>query len=606
MDIIERIDELIELGNDYKQDDDVDMYYAWKHNVLDFVGNELAEDNLKKDLESLFDSYEVDSEQKIFEILDRLKKFFQSRFRINELVFYSSVYNMLGVPLNSVNSLMQTVNQLDSIEAIIEYNWNKYSGIGVALGNKDYIALEFDGITVAISDLLTTLDLPSDYEWVTLNNNCSSNFVLLFRSEEILKFYNLHKEHSEYDSIEIYGPEENIDLRDAGLESKKIILHFADCVALPTSNDPEKSPHFRGQKIPKSEPYKLNILNIDRLFSKYCSRRQFSSYNTKEPHRDFELTETKKIHLFLECDGRPSIYCENDPIPWLESVNEGEALNSLAIRYLMGKGVERNSIQAIRLLKKSNTQSSAFNLISLYSVGLYKAEKKTIFNLCRRLDIDNIKSHINLIESNLGYQLPISKNILFIDTETTGLAVDQFVTINNVDNWPRIVQLSWVLTDFSGNIKSEGDYVIKPNGFRIPEDATKIHGITNESATEKGYDLLYILSLFKDAVNHADLIIGHNVDFDKNVIIAELMRLGRSNILKNIPSYCTMKNTVDYCKIVSFRNKYRYPGLQELYFKLFNRNFENAHDSFADVKATKDCFFKLLDDDIIDITNVII
>ena len=40
---------------------------------------------------------------------------------------------------------------------------------------------------------------------------------------------------------------------------------------------------------------------------------------------------------------------------------------------------------------------------------------------------------------------------VFFDTETTGLPNDYDAPASDTDNWPRIVQLAWALTDKSGN-----------------------------------------------------------------------------------------------------------------------------------------------------------
>ena len=67
---------------------------------------------------------------------------------------------------------------------------------------------------------------------------------------------------------------------------------------------------------------------------------------------------------------------------------------------------------------------------------------------------------------------------LFFDVETTGLPFNYKAPYTQLDNWPRIVQLSWLIADFDGAILKESDNIIKVD-FEIPQEVSRIHGITN-------------------------------------------------------------------------------------------------------------------------------
>jgi TPR repeat protein/DNA polymerase III epsilon subunit-like protein len=184
---------------------------------------------------------------------------------------------------------------------------------------------------------------------------------------------------------------------------------------------------------------------------------------------------------------------------------------------------------------------------------------------------------------------PLKKTLLFFDTETTGMPRDYCAPTSNSTNWPRLVQLSWITTDEDCNILSENDYIIHPDGFTIPEDAVRLHGITTEIAKEKGKPIKEVIDKFMEDFNAATTIVGHNIDFDKKIIGAELIRLGQKDIMDNKPSLCTMEASTDYCKIPGSYG-YKWPKLQELHKKLFGCEFEDAHNSMSDVKATLKCF----------------
>ncbi|MCJ8276491.1 MAG: hypothetical protein MJK18_06600, partial [Bdellovibrionales bacterium] len=58
---------------------------------------------------------------------------------------------------------------------------------------------------------------------------------------------------------------------------------------------------------------------------------------------------------------------------------------------------------------------------------------------------------------------------LFFDTETTGLPKSYKAPYTDLENWPRVVQLSWLVTENNKVIK-ESDNVIKVD-FPIPVES---------------------------------------------------------------------------------------------------------------------------------------
>ncbi len=78
---------------------------------------------------------------------------------------------------------------------------------------------------------------------------------------------------------------------------------------------------------------------------------------------------------------------------------------------------------------------------------------------------------------------------LIFDTETTGLPQNYNAPVTDLDNWPRLVQLAWQLHDTKGKLLSAKNYIVKPEGFTIPFNSEKIHGISTQMALEQGYDL---------------------------------------------------------------------------------------------------------------------
>ena len=238
-----------------------------------------------------------------------------------------------------------------------------------------------------------------------------------------------------------------------------------------------------------------------------------------------------------------------------------------------------------------------------------------------RLHIGNYGVDINIVKDDLIYAIPFFyydtcneegrhlwgtpfENVkLFIDTETTGLPLNDNLPYTDLKNWPYLVQVALIIEDDNYGILAKRNIILKPNGYTIPESATKIHGISNERAVKNGEDRDKVISFLDLALYKSDIIIGHNVSFDLNVIKSEIIRIkGIENALFEKKKHIvidTMKMGSNICKIpnLSFHTRLslpnKYPKLDELYYKLFNKHFNNQHDAMADVQAAYDCYYEL-------------
>ncbi|MBD0830907.1 DNA polymerase III subunit alpha [Aestuariibaculum sediminum] len=185
---------------------------------------------------------------------------------------------------------------------------------------------------------------------------------------------------------------------------------------------------------------------------------------------------------------------------------------------------------------------------------------------------------------------------LIFDTETTGLPKRWDAPITDTDNWPRCIQIAWQLHDAMGNCIDHQDYLVQPEGFNIPYDAEKIHGISTELAQEQGVPLVEVLEKFNEVLGKTKFIVGQNVKFDLNIMGAEFVRGEMANMLQELPvlDTCT-EHTAELCKIPGGRGgKFKLPTLTELHEYLFNEPFAEAHNATADVEATTRCFLELI------------
>ena len=185
---------------------------------------------------------------------------------------------------------------------------------------------------------------------------------------------------------------------------------------------------------------------------------------------------------------------------------------------------------------------------------------------------------------------------LIFDTETTGLPRSWSAPITDTDNWPRCIQIAWQLHDDMGNLIDHQDYLVKPEGFNIPYDAERIHGISTELAMEQGIALSEVLEKFNIALSKTKFIVGQNLGFDVNIMGCEFHRMNVQSKMSEIPVLDTCTEvTASLLQLPGGRGgKYKLPTLTELHEYLFNVPFSEAHNATADVEATTRCFLELI------------
>jgi len=184
---------------------------------------------------------------------------------------------------------------------------------------------------------------------------------------------------------------------------------------------------------------------------------------------------------------------------------------------------------------------------------------------------------------------------LFIDTETNGLPTqDKDIKFNFAKypdykdlskyNTARIVQLSYIVTDYKYNNLNLEDFIIKRENFNITN--TIFHSITDEISDTQGIEFNIAIEDFYKNLKKVKYIFAHNISFDISVIKSELYRRGLTYIIEEIDKktfVCTMKHTKNIVKIYNMYGRYKYPSLKEIYMYCFDKEIDNAHNSKYDV-----------------------
>ena len=196
--------------------------------------------------------------------------------------------------------------------------------------------------------------------------------------------------------------------------------------------------------------------------------------------------------------------------------------------------------------------------------------------------------------------------VLVFDTETTGLP-EKGASIYDKSKWPYIVQLSYILYDLSANSALITDnYIAIDGSIVISQESYEIHHISREILDVQGINIVEALKGFNECLNVCDVVVGHNISFDKRLIFVECFRHNikqyftdfKHNVMIHKAEYCTMKNTTEFCKLerlsVSNQVYYKHPKLSELYTILFpNEQLpKDLHNSLVDVAMTLRCYLK--------------
>lgn len=194
-------------------------------------------------------------------------------------------------------------------------------------------------------------------------------------------------------------------------------------------------------------------------------------------------------------------------------------------------------------------------------------------------------------------------DVLFFDVETTGLPKKGQTYEKDFADFPYIVQIAW---SFNG---VEKDYIIKPDGWVIPEEATKIHGISNEIAESCGENLNWVLQEFFYHAYNAKFICAHNIYFDSSIIKANVLRtMGQTFYdetveisLHKSKRIDTMMKTIKFVGAKQKNGAAKTPTLVELFTKIFPDKTFDAHDALEDVLALKQCLPELIKAGIIEL-----
>jgi DNA polymerase III epsilon subunit-like protein len=212
------------------------------------------------------------------------------------------------------------------------------------------------------------------------------------------------------------------------------------------------------------------------------------------------------------------------------------------------------------------------------------------------------------------------RNILVFDVETTGLIPKKDPITKEhcpIEKMPYVIQLSFVIYSMVEHriIRYYNAYIRLENMDLITPEITQLTGISRSICEERGINIHdALMELWTAYKNHADIVVSHNLFFDKCMVRTEIKR--NIETLEPIASgirsmfyeedgnangkpelLCTMMSSIHICNLwrESPNGKMfkKFPKLIELYYELFHETPENLHNSLVDSVATLRCFLKI-------------
>lgn len=155
---------------------------------------------------------------------------------------------------------------------------------------------------------------------------------------------------------------------------------------------------------------------------------------------------------------------------------------------------------------------------------------------------------------------------LVIDTETTGLF--DFTKPADAEGQPRLAELAAIEIVDDGNTSTANDhhFFIRPDGWQMRPEAAAINGLTDEYLEEHGVPVADVLAFYAKAIESGGIIVAHNAQYDTKIMRGEMRRAGLPDLFEKTPNICTMRGSLDQCKLSKKKGGgYKLPKLEEAY-----------------------------------------
>lgn len=189
---------------------------------------------------------------------------------------------------------------------------------------------------------------------------------------------------------------------------------------------------------------------------------------------------------------------------------------------------------------------------------------------------------------------------LFVSIRTSGLIKKNLPLEDASQPW--VVSVAAELTSGEGAQIASINTGIRAGDRKVSDGAQKIHGISSQLASRTGVSELAALGVLcgrESLASQARYVVGHGLDFDRDVITSVLARNGRDAKTWTRPGLQfvdTMTAAAPFCKLTSEHESgsYRWPSLDDACRILIGEEPRSgAHDAWNDLRRCKALFFWL-------------
>lgn len=191
---------------------------------------------------------------------------------------------------------------------------------------------------------------------------------------------------------------------------------------------------------------------------------------------------------------------------------------------------------------------------------------------------------------------------LILDAETTGLPIKK--AADDDERQPHLLQIGLMLLDPDWAEVATVSMMVLPDGWEVPDDLIRVHGISTDRALLCGVPVLTVLSVYTNLRARADEIVAHNAPFDIRMMAIELARSGRAPAHPG-PALvsCTQELSRPILKLpptpamvrAGMADHYKSPSLKEAHMHFFGEPVPGAHDALSDARACARVYRKILE-----------
>lgn len=185
----------------------------------------------------------------------------------------------------------------------------------------------------------------------------------------------------------------------------------------------------------------------------------------------------------------------------------------------------------------------------------------------------------------------MSKLINAFDTETTGLP--DWKSPSESEHQPHLIEIAAILHNEQGAVLDSYKAIVRPDGWTISEEISRIHGITHEMAMDVGISEAEALEGFLAIHARASIRVAHNATFDDRIIRIAMARYHSKDLADSFKT-----TTQKFCTCYETRGKVglasnKLPTLGEAYRFYTGEELDEAHRAMPDAQACARIYFAL-------------